>query len=176
MTFPIFLTAHLVYGVLMAFAMERRMRSEGEVLGLPMVWLLVPVAFVSAPLGAVMLRYMSEWFLHGAFAADHVGFERFQLGWMIAVGVSAGISSVFGLLFSIAFLSRDARKVAWAPVGVGALFVIVLLILDARGLFVVGDAPVYAHPAGLVSLAIVLSLGAGWLLARARLSAPLVRP
>jgi hypothetical protein len=177
MTLPIFLAVHLAYGVLMAFVMERRMRSEGEVLGLPLVFALVPVAFVSAPLSALLVRYAGGYFLHGAFiGTGSIDYERFQFGILLAVGFAGGLAAAIGLVFSIAVLSRDARRFALAPLLVSALTVIVTLVVDPTGVFVIagtGGATILQHPVGLVSLGMLLALGAGFLFARARLSAPL---
>ena len=176
MTLPIFLCVHLAYGVAMAFAMERRMRSEGEVVGLPLVWALVPVAVVSTPMSAVLLRYAGGWFLHGQLLEEGaITYERFQLGLMVAVGFAAGLLCAIGLVFAIAFLSRDARRAALGPAAVAVLGVLITLAIDARGVFNVRGADVsfVQHPAGLVGFGVLAALFAGWLFARARLSAPL---
>ena len=94
----------------------------------------------------------------------------------MAVGFAAGVAAAFGLIFSIALLSRDARRGAMAPLVVSALAVLVTLVLDARGIFVVAGtdgATIVQHPVGLVSLGVLLALGAAVLFARARLSAPI---
>jgi hypothetical protein len=181
MTLPIFLAVHLAYGTLMAFAMERRMRSEGEVLGLPLVFALVPVAFVSAPLSAVLVRYAGGYFLHGAFVGSgSIEYERFQLGLLLAVGFAAGLVAALGLIFSVVLLSHDARRGALGPVAVAALGIVLTIALDASGVFVIagtGGQTIVQHPVGLVALGVLLSLGASFLVARARLSAPIeMRP
>lgn len=177
MTLPLLLAVHLVYGVAMAFAMERRMRSEGEVLGLPLVLAMTPVAVVSTPLSAVLARWSSGWFFHGLFLGEaSFSYERFHLGLMMAIGVVEGLTAAAALIFSIAVLSRDSRRLALAPVALAGLIVVLVGLLDGRDAVVIagtGGEMVFTHPAGLVSSAIVLALVAAWLLARARLSSPL---
>lgn len=177
MTLPLLLALHLVYGVAMAFAMERRMRSEGEVLGLPLVLAMAPVAIVSTPLSAVLARWAAGWFFHGVFLGEgSVPYERFHLGIMMGIGALQGLMAAAALVFSIALLSRDARRLALAPLGVAALIALLVLVLDAEGAYVIagtGGRTVLNHPAGLVSGAIALGLLAAWLFARARMSAPL---
>lgn len=177
MTLPLLLALHLVYGVAMAFAMERRMRSEGEVLGLPLVLAMTPVAVVSTPLSAVLARWSAGWFFHGFFLGEgSVSYERFHLGIMMGIGVVEGLVAAAALVFTIAFLSRDARRLALAPVGLAALIALLVALLDGKDAFVItgtGGATVLTHPAGIVSAAIVLGLVAAWFLARARLSAPI---
>lgn len=177
MTLPLYVCAHVFYGVFMAHAMERRLRSEGEILGLPLLCTLAPVASISTPLGAVLLRWAGGWFLHGAFLGEgSIPYERFHLGLMVGVGLAAGIATVVGMFVAIAALSRDARKVAWAPAGVALFGSVLVLALDARGVVEVagtGGRMLWTHPVGLVSLALLVTLGASWAFARARLSAPL---
>lgn len=177
MTLPLLLALHLVYGVAMAFAMERRMRSEGEVLGLPLVLAMTPVAVVSTPLSAVLARWSAGWFFHGLFLGEaSVPYERFHLGIMMGIGITQGLAAAAALIFSIAFLSRDARRLALAPVGVAGLVVLLVAVLDGQGAFTIagtGGKTVLSHPAGIVSVAIAFGLLAAWLFARARLSAPI---
>lgn len=177
MTFPLYVCAHVLYGVLMAHAMEKRLRSEGEILGLPLLATLAPVALVSTPLGAILLRWAGGWFLHGALLGEgSIPYERFHIGLMVGVGLSAGIATVIGMFVAIAALSREARRVALLPAGVAALSAAIVLAVDARGVVEVtgtGGRMIWAHPAGLVSLALVVTLLAAWAFARARLSAPL---
>lgn len=181
MTLPLLLAVHIVYGVAMAFAMERRMRSEGEILGLPLVLAMTPVALVSTPLSAVLARWSSGWFFHGLFFGEaSLTYERFHLGLMVGIGLLEGLVAAAALVFSIAVLSRDARRLALAPVGLAAVIALLVVVLDGDGAFVIagtGGDTVFTHAAGLVSGAILLGLTSAWLLARARLSAPLeVRP
>ncbi len=177
MTLPFLLALHLVYGVAMAFVMERRMRSEGEVLGLPLVFAMTPVAFVSTPMSAVLARWSSGWFFHGLFLGDaSLAYERFHLGIMMGIGVLEGLMAAAALVFSIAVLSRDARRLALAPVGLAALIALLTIVLAGNDAVVIagtGGDTVFTHPAGLVSLAIALGLVAAWLFARARLSSPI---
>ncbi|MFZ9889778.1 MAG: hypothetical protein ACO3JL_19965, partial [Myxococcota bacterium] len=87
MTLPLLLALHLGYGVVMAHAVERRVRAEGAVLGVPLVFAMLPVACVSVPLGAVLLRWAGGWFLHGAFLGEAgIAYERFHLGLMLVTG------------------------------------------------------------------------------------------
>ena len=102
MTLPLFLAVHLAYGVAMAFALFRRMHCEGEVLGVPLLWTLVPVGTVSFPTGAILLRYAGGWFLHGAFIGDgSVSYERFHLGLMFLVGLTAGVCVCAAQFFAV---------------------------------------------------------------------------
>lgn len=176
MTFPIYCALHLAYGALMTFAVWRRMRSEGEVLGVPLLWTLLPVGLFSAPVGAVLLRFSGRWFLHGALHGDGaIGFERWHLGLMFAVGLAAGLSAVVGMFFAVAFLSRDRPRAALAPVAAAAVIAGLVVLFDPQGVFVVagtGGRTVLTHPVGLVSLANVLVLAAAWAFAARRLSTP----
>ena len=175
MSFPLYLIIHVVYGGLMAFIMERRLRSEGEVLGVPLVASLVPVAFVSAPIGAMLVRWSGNWFLHGAFQAGGAyTFERYQLGIMIVVAFLAGVATIFGLFISIAFLSRDARIAAATP------FIISAIAIGATGFLagsqiwrVSAERVVWMHPVGALSLVLVVAMALALVLARRHLSAPL---
>jgi CBS domain-containing protein len=177
MTLPILFAVHLVYGALMAFIMERRMRSEGEVLGLPLVLALLPVAVVSTPMSAVLVRWSAGWFLHGFTLGEaSIAYERFHLGIIMGVGLLLGITTAGALVFAIALLSRDARRLALLPAALGGLLVALVLLLDGRGAVLVagaGNKLVFLHPTGFVSLGIGLALFAACLFARARLSAPL---
>ena len=174
-TLPIYLAVHLAYGAFMAQVFLRRMRSEDDVVGLPLVATLAPHA-LTAPLGAVLLRYAGGWFLHGSLHGDgSIGYERFHLGIMILVGVLGGLCTVAGLFVGVAFLSRDRPREALAPVAIAALVCIIVVVLDGRGVFVVSGTQgrlLFFHPAGLISAAIPLVLVASWALARARLAEP----
>lgn len=180
MTFPIFCALHLAYGVLMAFAVFRRMRSEGEVLGVPLLFTLLPVGLVSAPVAAVQLRFAGGWFLHGALHGEgSIGFERFHLGLMFGTGLAAGLAAVAGMFFAVALLSRDRPRLAIAPVAVAVIAAGLTVALDPRGALIVTGTgkSVAQHPVGLVSLAAVLVLAAAWRFAVKRLSKPVrLRP
>lgn len=174
MTFPIFCAIHLLYGVAMAFAVFRRMRSEGDVLGVPLLFTLLPVGAVSAPAAAVLLRFAGGWFLHGALHEDRaILYERFHLGLMFAVGVAAGVSVVVGMFFAVAFLTRDRPRVAAAPIAVGLIAIALVFVLDGADVLRVGERPVWLHPVALVSLVDVVALIGAWAWARKRLSAPI---
>lgn len=177
MTFPIYLCVHVLYGALMAHAMQKRLRSEGEILGVPLLVTLAPVALSSAPLGSVLFRWAGGWFVHGAFLGEgSIPYERFHLGLLAGVGVSAGLATVAGMFIAIAALTRNAPWVARAPIVVSLVVIALVAAIDRRGVFAVagtGGRALWEHPAGVVSLAIGLSLVAGWAFARARLALPL---
>lgn len=174
MTLPIFLAVHLAYGAAMAHLLLRRMRVEGEVLGVPLLYTLAPVGMVTAPLGAVLLRYAGGWFVHGAVTGDgSIGYERFHLGLMIASGVLAGVVTVLGMFFVVGFLSRDMPRAARAPYYVAGFAALLTVALDAMDVIVVpgtGGRWLFAHPAGLVSLAVVIVLLAAYLYGKRRIA------
>lgn len=177
MTFPLFCGLHLVYGAVMAFTAERRMRAEGEVLGLPLVVTLLPVALVSAPMGALLARFAGPWFFQGLPVEElTIEFERFHLGILITVGAAACFFTLAGNFAAIAFLSREARRVALVPVVLGLLVMTSAAILDPLGvLHVEAQRTLFTHPAGLFSLSIPLCLGAAYFYVKSRLSAPPAR-
>lgn len=174
MTLPLYCGLHLVYGAVMAFAAERRMRSEGDVVGLPLVVTLLPVGLISAPMGAILARYTGPWFFQGLpLDAISIEFERFHLGVLIAVAVLAGVCTIAGNFAAIAFLSRESRRVALVPVVLGLGIMFTAAVLDPRGLVQVAENRfLWTHPAGLCSLAVPLCLAAAWFYVRARLSMP----
>lgn len=180
MTLPLYLAVHLVYGAVMGRELLRRMRAEGEVLGVPLLVTLAPVCVASAPLGAVLVRYTGAWFLHGAFLGDEgIAYERFQLGLMVAIGLAAGLATVAGLFFSVAVLSRNQQRLASMPSVVAALVLVITLSLDGGDVVRIpgtGGRWIFLHPAGLVSLAIVAILVAVYLYARARTALVMPKP
>lgn len=185
MTLPIYLAAHLIYGVLMGTVLLRRMRAEGEVVGIPLVVTLAPVGLITAPLGAVLLRYVGGWFLHGLFVGDgSVAYERFHLGLMIAVGLCAGIATLGGMFFSIAVLSRDKPGLTLVPLAVALVVGALPFVLDGGdvvripGTALGGTAArwIFMHPAGLVSLAVAAVLVASYQYAKQRVALVLPRP
>ena len=179
MTLPLFLAAHLAYGAVMGHLLIRRMRAEGEVIGVPLVVTLAPIGIATAPLGAVLLRYCGGWFLHGWLMGDGaIAYERFQLGLMLLVMLLAGLCTVSGLFASIAALSRGAKMAAMAPVFFALVVGFVAAGLDGENILHVRGANrlLFAHPAGLVSLAIVAVLVASALYARARVANVMPRP
>jgi hypothetical protein len=115
MTLPLFLAAHVVYGTVMGFVFSKRMRAEGEVLGLPLVLALVPVALITAPMGALLLRYSGEWFVQGQLGSAYVTFERFHLGLMLGLLLVAHLCVAVSLIFSVALLSRGSPRTALIP-------------------------------------------------------------
>lgn len=180
MTLPIYLAAHLVYGVLMGGILLRRMRAEGEVIGVPLVVTLAPVGLVTAPLGAVLLRYAGGWFLHGFLLGDgSIAYERFHLGLMVLVGLLAGLSTLGGLFFAIAVLSRDKPALNLVPLAVAAAIAAVPLVLDGADVVKVpgtNNAWLFMHPAGLVSLAVIAVLAAAHMYAKRKVANVLPRP
>ena len=172
MTFPLFCGLHLVYGAIMAFAAERRMRAEGDVLGLPLVITLVPVALVSAPLGAILARFAAPWFFQGLPVTElAIEYERFHLGILVAVGTAAALCTLLVNFAAIASLSRDSRRVALVPVVAGLGIMCTTAIIDPMGIIrVEAESLLFTHPAGLLSLAIPLCLAAAYFVVRARLS------
>ena len=67
MTFPFFLIAHILFGLGMGRIFERKFLSEGHILAPPLLWTLVPVTLMTAPLGMLLSRYAGGWFFHGFF-------------------------------------------------------------------------------------------------------------
>lgn len=175
MTFPVFLSIHMLYGTLMAYTMEKRMRSEGTVLSLPLLWTLLPVALVSTPLGAVLVRWAGGWFFHGAFMGENaIPYERYHLGLMMGVGLTVQAVTLLATCFSIGALSRDARMWARLPWLSALVLLAVVLVLDASHVFVVTgtDQALWGHPAGLLSLGVLSALVMAWRYAHRRLSKP----
>lgn len=175
MTLPLFLALHLAYGTLMGLVLFPRMRAEGEVLGPPLLLMLLPVAVVTAPVGAVLLRYSGGWFLHGAFIGEgNILYERFHFGLLLLVGLGAGLATVVGMFHVVAFISRDRPGLARAPLyGAAGVAVAVFLLDGDNVLTVVGTngRHLWAHPAGLLSLAVVVVLFGYVGVARARFAA-----
>ena len=177
MTLPIFLAVHLAYGGFMAFAMERRMRSEGEILGLPLVAALVPVALISTPVAAALVRYCSGWFFHGVFMGQgSVPYERFHLGLMLLISLVAAIIAAFGLIFAIAFLSRENRSMARLPMIIGGSLIAITILADPMRMWQVtgtGGKILWAHPAGFFSIILIVALVAAWMILKKKLSEPI---
>ena len=180
MTFPLFLAAHIIYGVVMAHVLMRRMRAEGEVVGIPLVVTLAPIGLLTAPLGAVLLRYSGGWFLHGWLTGEgSIAYERFQLGLMLFVMVLAGACAVGGMFGAIAALSRGSAKLAIAPAVVAGLIAFIVVIADGPNIVHIRGTSgrmLFTHPAGLVSLAVVAVLVAAVLYSRARVANVMPRP
>jgi hypothetical protein len=183
MTLPVYLAAHLIYGMLMGSALLRRMRAEGEVIGVPLLVTLGPVAMLTAPLGAVLLRYAGGWFLHGQLLGDGgIAYERFHFGLMIAVGICAGLATVGGMFFAIAVLSRDKPRMVRLVV---VLVVVALALVVDRGDiasmmdFRQGGGPpswILRHPAAVVSLAVAAVLAGSHQYAKKKIAPVLPRP
>ncbi len=180
MTLPLFLAAHVIYGVVMAHVLIRRMRAEGEVIGVPLVVTVTPIGLVTAPLGAVLLRYAGGWFLHGWFIGDgNIAYERFQLGLMLLVMFLAGACTVGGMFAGVAALSRGNPKLAAAPAVLAGAAAVAIAVFDAPEVFHVRGADerlLFLHPAGLVSLAVIAALVAVVLYTRARVANVMPRP
>lgn len=159
----------------MAYAMEKRMRHDGTVLALPLVWTLVPVALVSTPLGAVLARWAGGWFFHGAFLGDNaIPYERYHLGLMMGAGLAVILVTILATCFCVGALSRDARWVARLPMLLAVGSLLFLIFRDGAGLFVITGTQqrVWSHPAGLLSLGVVVALVLAWRYARLRFSEP----
>lgn len=174
MTLPLFLLLHVVYGTVIGLVLFPRMRAEGEVLGAPLLLTLVPVALVTAPVGAVFLRYCGGWFLHGYLIGDgSITYERFHFGLLLALGFAAALSTVGGVFNVVAFISRDRPAAARLPIYFAVGAALAVLVVDGANVLTIrgtGGRMLWAHPAGLLSLALVVVL-VGWVLfARQRLS------
>lgn len=159
----------------MAYAMEKRMRSDGTVLAFPLLWTLLPVALVSTPLGAVLSRWAGGWFFHGAFMGDNaIAYERYHLGLMMGVGLAVQTVTLAAACFSIAALSRDARQLARLPGLLAGFGMFLLWWHEGPRMFVITgtEQGVWRHPAGFLSLGVVVALVAAWRYARWRLSEP----
>ncbi|MCC7070504.1 MAG: hypothetical protein IT383_04220 [Deltaproteobacteria bacterium] len=174
MTLPIFLALHLAWGALMAHLLMPRMRAEGVVLGVPLLYTLAPVGMVTAPLGAVLLRYAGGWYVHGAVTGNgSIAYERFHLGLLVLSGVLTALVTVGGMFFAIAMLSRDRPHLARAPYYVAAFAALLTVVLDAVDVVIVpgsGGKWLFWHPAGLVSLAVLVVLGAAWRFGKLRVA------
>lgn len=172
MTLPLFLALHLVYGTAMGLVLFPRMRAEGEVLGPPLLTMLVPVALVTAPVGAVLLRYSGGWFLHGAFIGEgNVAYERFHFGLLLLVGLGAALATIAGMFNVVIFVSRDKPALARATFYVAAAAGLATIGLDAKNIITIvgtNGRHLWQHPAGLLSLAVVVVLGAFVALTKAR--------
>lgn len=177
MTLPLVLALHLAYGALMAYATERRMRAEGEVLGWPLVATLTPVALVSAPVVALLTRYLPHYFLQGVpFSSWEGAWERYHLALMFGAAASTFVFTLVGNFIAIASLARDVRKPALIPFAAAAATVVAVFVVDGRSVLEVSaGSPVHTHPAGLLSLAVLACLGAAYTFARARLARPVQR-
>jgi hypothetical protein len=176
MTLPLYLAIHLAYGCAMGFVLLPRMRAEGEVIGVPLVVAIAPIGLLTAPIGAVLLRYAGGWFLHGSLIGDgSVVYERFHLGLMVLVGVLAGVSATIGLLFVVALLSRDRARVAQVPYAVAIIVTALVIGLDGQNVWHVAGTKgrvLATHPVGLFSVAVVLVLASTVWWAKRRLPAP----
>lgn len=180
MTLPVFLAFHLIYGTLMGFVLFPRMRVEGEVLGPPLLITLLPVALVTAPVGAVLLRYAGGWFLHGALVGNgSVAYERFHFGLLLLVGFGAGLLTIAGMFNVVVFMSRGHPRWARLPIFLGLLTTAAVAIADGGGIITVAGThgrALWQHPVGLLSLAVVLVLSAWVWVARVRFATVGSRP
>jgi hypothetical protein len=169
MTFSLFLALHLAYGGWMALILIRRMASEGAVLGIPLVVTFLPVALVSVPIAALLTRFAGPWFLQG-LPVDKLAIplERFHLGLLLAVGTLTVLSTLLGNFFTIIFISRDRPKPALVPLIVAGLTAVTIVFVSGARLFDVAGRPLWMHPAGLLSLAVVACLVAATLWARGK--------
>lgn len=162
MTLPLFLALHLVYGTLVGRVLFPRMRAEGEVLGAPLLISLVPVALVSAPVGAIFMRYSGGWFLHGLMVGEgNIAYERFHFGLLLLVILGAGFVSTIGLVSVVVFASRDREQLAWSMGAVAAVVAVVTIGLDGKDIInIVGThgRHLWNHPTGVLSVAVVVVL------------------
>ncbi len=176
MTLPLFLALHLVYGTLIARVMFPRMRGEGEVLGPPLLIMLVPVAFVTAPIGTIFMRYSGGWFLHSLLVGEgSVAYERFHFGLLLAVIAGVAICTIGAILNVAIWASRNSTKLANAGLWLAGAIVVATVTLDLRGIITVpgtGGRHLWSHPVGLLSVAAVVVLFAWIAVAKKRFSAP----
>jgi hypothetical protein len=179
MTLPLFLALHLVYGTLIGRVLFPRMRAEGEVVGVPLLLALVPVAVLSAPLGALLVRYAGGWFLHGWLMGDGaVAYERFHFGLLLLSGTGAAIFSVVGVFFIVATASRDRHDVRNVPLWVALAITLLVLVFDGGDVVRIAGTQgrhIWSHPVGLFSVAVVGVLWAWINVCRQKFSA-IARP
>ena len=173
MTLPLFLALHLVYGTVIGQVFFPRIRAEGEVIGPPLLWMLVPVAVISAPVAAVLTRYSSGWFFHGLFVgAWSSSYERFHFGLILGAVLGAGAATIAGVLHVIIWASRDRHGLIKAAFYVAGTVALLTMALDLKGIFVIRGTErwLWFHPAGLLSVAVVVVLSAWVAVCRARLA------
>jgi hypothetical protein len=179
MTLPLFLALHLVYGTLIGRVLFPRMRAEGEVVGIPLLLALVPVALISAPLGALLVRYAGGWFLHGWLLGDGgLAYERFHFGLLLLSGTGAAAFTVAGLFFIVATASRDRHDVRNVPIWIALVITLSVLVLDGGDVVRIAGTQgrhLWSHPVGLFSLAVVGVLWAWINVCREKFSA-IARP
>ena len=165
MTFPFFLMAHILFGLGMGRVFERKFLSDGHILAPPLLWTLIPVTLVTAPLGMLLARYAGGWFFHGFFVGDgKIFFERFHLGIVVTVLLCAWCLTFCGLIFWPVMKSRaQERSVQWLKRGI-VLMITTLLVVDHQKIFwIMGteDKHLFNHPAGWVSI-IMLATFVSW--------------
>ncbi len=160
MTFPIYMFAHFIYGMAMAFGWQKRVLREGDIIGLPLLLSLLPVCLVTVPCGVLLLRYAAGWFSHGLIMGEAtIAYERFHFGMIMLVLFAACGSAIAGFSASIFYVSRDvgwqAQRLARSTV---AIIAIVLLCESRPILHVTGNYYLWQHPVGIVSLVITAAL------------------
>ena len=152
----------MLYGVLMGCLFEKDLRREGAILGRPLMITLSPVLLLTAPLGLVLLRFSTGWFLHGFLVNESsIFFERFHLGLMLALVASAVLSTVGGLVHWVAFRSHDKILTAWFAPSLAIMILITTLIVDPFSLFFLDagqEQSIFLHHSGWISLGIILIL------------------
>ena len=158
--------AHILFGLGMGRIFERKFLSDGHILAPPLLWTLVPVTLITAPLGMLLSRYAGGWFFHGFFVGEgKIFFERFHLGIVIAVLFCAWCLTFCGLILWPVMKSRaQERSVQWLKNGIFVLMAAVLLF-DYRNIFwILGteEKHLFNHPAGWLSFLIVLTLGGSY--------------
>ncbi len=176
MTLPLFLALHLLYGTLVARVMFPRMRAEGEVLGPPLLIMLVPVAFVSAPIGTIFMRYSGGWFLHGLLLGEgSVAYERFHFGLLLAVIAGIAICTIGSIVNVAVWASRGRSQMANAGLWLGGAIAIATVGVDVKNIITIvgtGGRHLWVHPVGLLSLIAVVVLF-GWIaVIKTRFAAP----
>jgi fucose 4-O-acetylase-like acetyltransferase len=159
----------------MALILIRRMASEGAVLGIPLIVTFSPVALVSVPIAALLTRFSGPWFLQG-LPVDRLAIplERFHLGLLLAIGAATVLATLIGNFVTIIFISRDRKKPALVPLATAVVLAVVVIALSGGRLVDVGGRPLWLHPAGLLSLAVIVCLVAATLWARGKGGEPVV--
>lgn len=174
MNLLIFCALHFAYGAATAFAAAPRMRSEGEVLGWPLIVSLVPVALVSAPVSGILVRYAPSWlFSHLPWTQWTIEFERFHFAILLLIAALTALSMLAGNFLAIASLSRGVRRWAIFP------FIAFVAVLAAGVIFspnaiiyVEAERALWTHPVGVCLVATFFCLGSIWLFVKSRFSSP----
>jgi hypothetical protein len=174
MNFIVFCCLHFAYGAATAFAAAPRMRSEGVVLGWPLIVSIAPIALISTPVSGMFTRFAPQWFFAGVpLSAWTVEFERFHFGVLVLAGSLVALSMILGNFIAIASLSRNAKRWAAFPfVFSGVVILLSMVFFPAGIIFVEEGRPLWTHPVGLCLLATILCLLGSWIFVRSRFSSP----